>query len=227
MRTALFCILALITDSLAEAQGGINFANAAGGVNAPISDASGKRILGPSPYVADLFWNSDTNAPMDRFTAVGVDTGFSSLTNNGGGYFFGGIVTLPVAQVPVLAQVRVWDTNYGPTYSQARDRGGEFGFSNIITVTPSIPPGGQTPLTGLQPFQLQRLPHLSACLTTTNTLLLSWATEQTAYVIQQNPDLSPSNWMTVSSMPLTVGQQQQVVVPVPPSGRMFYRLVSQ
>ena len=64
-------------------------------------------------------------------------------------------------------------------------------------------------------------------LTATNTIVFSWLTEQTAYLLQQNPDLSPTNWVTLSNTPVTVGQQQQVVLPVPTTGRMFYRLISQ
>jgi hypothetical protein len=126
-----------------------------------------------------------------------------------------------------VAQVRVWDTTYGSTYYQARDNGGEFCFSNLITIAPSVPPGTATPLFGLQGFQLQRLPHLTSTLTTTNTILFSWPIEVTSYAVQQNPDLWPTNWVTLPNTPVTVGQQQQVTVPLPSSGKMFYRLVSQ
>ena len=212
--------------SPALAQGEITFSNGALGVNAPISAASGNRIIGPSSYVADLFWSSDTNAPMDSLVAAGSETGFSSTTMNGGGYFYG-FVTLSVGEIPVLVQVRVWDASYGSTYYAARNSGGEFGFSNRFIITPSVPPGQPASLFGLQSFQLQRLPHVTTVLTTTNTIVFLWPAEQTAYSVQQNRDLSPTNWTTLSNAPVTIGQQQQVVVPVPATGRMFYRLVSQ
>jgi len=209
----------------AFAQGQVNFSNAGPGVNAPISDASGNRIIGPSPYVADLFWSTDTNAPMDNLTPASQNTPFSSVTNYGGGYFFGGSITLP--WTTILAQVRVWDTRFGTTYYGARDKGGEFGFSNLIIVVPDPAPGQPSPLTGLESFQLQRLPHVASVVTTTNTIVFSWPTEQTTYAVQQNPDISQSNWVTLPNQPVTVGQQQQVILPVPSIGRMFYRLVSQ
>jgi len=162
---------------------------------------------------------------MDSLEAAGIDTPFSNT--QGGGYFFGGAIALPVGTVPTLAQVRVWDTNYGSDYYQARDTGGEFGFSNLIIVYPSVPPGTATTLFGLEGFQLQRLPRVTTVLTTTNTIVFSWSTELTTYAVQQNPDLSPTNWTTLPNTPTTIGQQQQVILPVPSNGRMFYRLVSQ
>jgi len=207
------------------AQGQVAFSNAGPGLNAPISNASGDRIIGPSPYVADLFWSTDTNAPMDNLTPVGQNSQFSTVTNFGGGYFFGDSITLP--WVPILAQVRVWDTRFGATYYEAIGQGGEFGFSNLIIVVPDPAPGQPSPLTGLESFQLQRLPHVTTLLTTTNTIVLSWQTQQTAYAVQQNPDLSPGNWTTLAITPVTIGQQQRVVTPVTNTARMFYRLVSQ
>src|SRR5579872_4457110 len=96
--------------AVAQFVGQVDFANFyAGEVNAPILDAVGNRIIGPSPYVADLFWSMSTNAPMDSLTPIGVNTSFSTSTNFGGGYLFGGVVTF--YSIPILAQVRVWDTN--------------------------------------------------------------------------------------------------------------------
>jgi len=175
------------------------------------------------PYVADLFWSTDTTAQADSLNAAGFNALFSTLP----GYFNGGGKDLGVGIVPVLCQVRVWDTNYGSTYYQARDKGGEFGFSNLIIITPSPPPGTATPLLGLKGFQLQQLPNLTAVATATNTIVFSWPTEQTTYAVQQNPDFSPNNWVTLPNQPVTVGQQQQIILLVPSIGRMFYRLISQ
>jgi hypothetical protein len=140
-----------------HSQGTVNFSNFAGvgtfAVDAPVTNAAGIRIVGPGPYVADLFWSSNTNAPVDSLTPAGFNQPFSTTTFSGGGYFVAGSKTLPTADW-ILAQVRVWDTTYGATYAQARDAGGEFGFSNLILVIPSIPPGPPTILVGLHGFQL-------------------------------------------------------------------------
>jgi hypothetical protein len=213
-------------DAVAFAQidGQIGFANFAPGVNAPVFDAAGNPITGPGPYVADLFWSINTNAAMDSLTAVGRITPFAGPAPYGPGYFFGGDVNLPFEYL--LAQVRVWDTNYGTTYYQARDGGGEFGFSNLIVILPLPPPGLPGLLTGLQSFQLQRLPSLSVSLTTTNTLLLSWPVDLTSYAVQQNPDLNSTHWTTLTNTPAVVDSQNQVIL-AKTQATMYYRLVSQ
>jgi hypothetical protein len=225
-RTLLLAVLMFGVAASSFGQGAITFANYGGGgrLDAPVTNAAGTRITGP-PYVAHFFWSSNTQATMDSLEPAGTDTTFSDF--QGGGYFLSGSLYLPVAEIPILSQVRVWDTNYGSNYYQARDKGGEFGFSNIITVHPSVPPGTPTTLFGLVGFQLQRLPHVTTALTTTNTIVLSWQTQQTAYAVQQSPDVSSTNWTTLAITPVTVGQQQQVVTPVTNTARMFYRLVSQ
>ena len=200
----------------------IVFANFNNGINAPITNASGDPISGSTSYVADLFWSTNLDAAFDQLPAAGYDQPFT-----GSGYFLGGSKTLLGVFAPILAQVRVWDTSYGSTYYKARDHGGEFGFSNFIIITPSVGPGPPTALAGLQSFRLQRLPRLTSTLTATNTIVFSWPTEQTSYAVQQKPDLSATNWTTLPNTPVTVGQEQQVVLPVPPTGLMFYRLVSQ
>ena len=215
------------TTSFVFAQGQVDFANLAPGLNAPVSDASGNRIFGPSQYVADLFWSTNINASMDSLTPAGDKTPFASTNNYGAGYFFGGAITfysVPGAQI--LVQVRVWDTTYGSTYYEARDNGGEFGFSDPFFVVPNPPPGTPSFLYGLQSFQLQRLPRLAVSPATTNTILLSWPVEVTTYAVQQSHDLSPTNWVTLTNTPVVVGSQNEITLPNPP-GRMFYRLVSQ
>jgi hypothetical protein len=212
------------TTLVAVAQGHLFVANFGGGVNAPISDASGNRIMWPSPYVADLFWSTDTSALMDEMIAVGQNTPFFASTNLGAGYFVGGDVTLPAGYI--LAQIRVWDTNYGSTYYEARDNGGEFGFSNLIIAIAFPPPGGPGFLVGLKSFQLQRLPHLRLSTTLTNTLLFSWTTNITNYALQQNNGFNATNWITLTNRPVVVASQNQVTIPKP-QATMFYRLVSQ
>jgi hypothetical protein len=142
-------------------QGEIIFANLASGVDAPVTNAAGIRIVGPAPYLADLFWSSDTNAPTDSLTPAGFNQPFSTSTLYGGGHFVAGCRLMPTADW-IRAQVRVWDATYGPTYEQARDNGGEFGSSNLILVRPDLPPGPCAPLTGLQGFQLGTIPEPSA-----------------------------------------------------------------
>jgi hypothetical protein len=213
--------------------GEVAFANFGPGFNAPISDAAGQLIAWPSPYVADLFYSNNTNAVMDDLIDAGKTADFSASTNYGAGLFVGGIVFLPVdfatVDFLVLAQVRVWDTSYGSTYYEARDKGGEFGFSNLIIATAWPPPGSPGFLIGLQSFQLQRLPYLSISLTLTNTILFFWSVWdvwETSYLVQQNEGLNSTNWISLTNTPVVVGFQHQVTIPKP-QGSMFYRLISQ
>ena len=148
----------------AHAQGTVLFANFASGVNAPVTNTAGERIIGPSPYVADLFWSTDTSSSLDSLTAAGFNQPFSTLTLNGGGYFLAGTRSLQAGAELILGQVRVWDMGYGATYNQARSNGGEFGYSNPFVITLAVPLAPATPMTGLQGFQLSRIPEPSATL---------------------------------------------------------------
>lgn len=216
----------VITD-LAVAQKQFLFVNFGFGMNAaPVFDATGNLVPGPGPYVADFFWSANTNASMDSLNPAGRNTPF--VTNSpGAGYFFGGTVTLFTPSFDILGQVRVWDTTYGATYFEARDNGGEFGFSNLIPVT-LVTGGGSPPypLIGLQSFQLQRLPILGVSLTTSNTLLFFWSTNLTSYALQHNAGFQPSNWITFTNVATVIGEENKISLPRP-EGTMFYRLVSQ
>jgi hypothetical protein len=219
----LIVVFLLATASVCFGQPAIVFNNTGGGVNAPITNAAGQLIGASTPYVADLFWSPDLNAAVDSLAAAGYNQPFAAL-----GYFLGGVQYFSgIGEVRILVQVRVWDTTYGSTYYKARDEGGEFGFSNLFTIVPLSPPVTPTYLVDLQGFQLQRLPCLTSTVTSSNTIVFSWPTEQTTYAVQQNPGLSATNWVTLPNTPVPVGPNQQVTLPVATNGRMFYRLVSQ
>src|SRR6266705_3628500 len=101
-----------------QAQKALVFANLAPGINAPITNAAGQRITSPGPFVADLFYSTNTNAvpnPLgsDSFLAAGFNQGFNPKV---AGYFLGGTKTLTNA-TNIVVQVRVWDATYGATYA--------------------------------------------------------------------------------------------------------------
>jgi len=73
MKTSVILTAMLIPLVYVQAQGDINFANISGGVDAPITNAAGNRIIGLGPYVADLFWSSDTSTPIDSLTPAGFN----------------------------------------------------------------------------------------------------------------------------------------------------------
>lgn len=229
MKKLLTCLILVLVSIISVAQNKTVFSNVgpSGIPNAPVSDASGNLIGTGRPYVADFFWSTQLDTPMDSLMPYGKDTPFQSLTNGTthDGYFFGGVVQFVLAG-DILAQVRVWDTNFGSTYYEARDNGGEFGYSNIITNFPIPPPASPNYLLGLQSFQLQRLPRLSISPTPTNALLFTWPTNITSYSLQENSDLNMANWTTLTNATAVVGSQIQVTITKPQS-TMFYRLISQ
>jgi len=115
-KTCLILIVIGISILSLQAQKTLDFANIANGVNAPITNSSGQRISAPGPFVADLFYSTNTNSvpnPLgsDSFLAGGFNQAFSSA---GAGYFLGGTRSIANA-TNVVVQVRVWDTTYGST----------------------------------------------------------------------------------------------------------------
>ena len=69
-------------------------------------------------------------------------------------------------------------------------------------------------------------PPLSVNLSET-TVTCSWPVPNPAFAVQQNPDLNPTHWITLTNTPKVVGSENQVTLPRPAQGIMFYRLASQ
>jgi len=65
-------------------------------------------------------------------------------------------------------------------------------------------------------------PRLSIELTTTNTVLVSWPSPSTGFALQQNSDLSTTNWVSAPA-PTDNGTNKFILV-APPADRRFYRL---
>lgn len=57
-----------------------------------------------------------------------------------------------------------------------------------------------------------------------STLNFSWPVSSTPYVLQQNADITSTNWITVTNSPTVVSNQNTVVLPVSNSTPNFYRL---
>lgn len=61
---------------------------------------------------------------------------------------------------------------------------------------------------------------------TGNNVVCSWPVPTAAFAVQQNPDLNPARWSTLTNTSEVVGSQNQVTLPKP-LGTSFYRLISQ
>jgi len=66
-------------------------------------------------------------------------------------------------------------------------------------------------------------PLLQVFLTATNTVIISWPSPSTGFSLQENTNLSTTNWTAVTNVADVVGNDKQVKVS-PPVGNRFYRL---
>jgi hypothetical protein len=146
---ALACISIFAAALSCFSQGTVNFANGAGGVNAPFCDANGVLLSG-SGYLAQLYVGpSGTSNPLLLTTngVSGTPTPFA--TGASAGYFFGNVRSIAgyTAATVVTLQVRVWATAAGTSWETAPTARGE---SNLIQVALD---GGVTPVPNMVGLQ--------------------------------------------------------------------------
>lgn len=219
------------------AQGLLNFSNYGDGVLSPVSDWDGTRQLFGPTFAVDLFWTLGVVTDSNLLASLGQPAAFD--TN---GYFFGGIRTIPnaVAGAAITCQVRVWDTPDGnvwsqplPSYSPSARIGASLLFQLFLADSTNAAPS----LVGLMPFHTtplvsplrpQRVPL--AVTETTSTLVFSWPSywKGWTFALQENADLSTTNWLTLTNSPQLTGSRSQVLYQITigkPSPARFYRLV--
>jgi hypothetical protein len=66
-------------------------------------------------------------------------------------------------------------------------------------------------------------PVLTITRTTTNTVLISWPSPSTGFILQQNSVLGSPSWTPAPEVPVDNGTTKSVVIN-PPIGNRFYRL---
>jgi hypothetical protein len=71
--------------------------------------------------------------------------------------------------------------------------------------------------------QMAGSPLLTITVTGPGTVVVSWPYPSTGFSLQQNGDLSTTNWTGGGTSPVHVGNEWQVTVS-PPAGNRFYRL---
>jgi hypothetical protein len=74
-----------------------------------------------------------------------------------------------------------------------------------------------------QIFQVSMPPAAPGITVSGGNLLLSWPSPPGNFVLQQNSDLTTTNWMTVTNLSTITDFQNQVILP-PAAGSQFYRL---
>jgi len=125
-----------------------------------------------------------------------VITGASTYTNNAG-------VTLTAAANPGYAFVN-WTENGSAmssspslTFTASADRTFVANFTSTATVQVSL--------------------------TSTNTVLVSWAATLSGFLLQENASFDPSGWADTTNAVNVIGDQNQVVQ-IPWAGTRFFRL---
>jgi hypothetical protein len=113
------------------------------------------------------------------------------------------------------------------------------GFNEFRAVQQVIAPSGATRLflgtmdeyswfnnEGSFTVQIAWVPQLSITATNRDTVLLSWSASSGIFALQQNPELSTGNWVTLTNAPILVSGEYQASLPSS-AVSMFYRLVLQ
>jgi len=77
-------------------------------------------------------------------------------------------------------------------------------------------------------YQTNPLPDLMAVNLTSNRMFISWLLPSINFVLQQNTDLSTTNWITLTNTPILnlTNLHQEVSLPAPETAG-FYRLIAQ
>jgi len=87
--------------------------------------------------------------------------------------------------------------------------------------------GGNFSLTGgfwaLYAVQTPGAPLLAIRLTATNSVVISWPSPSTGFLLQQNSNASTTNWVNVSQAPTDDGTTRSVVI-YPPAGSLCFRM---
>jgi hypothetical protein len=88
--------------------------------------------------------------------------------------------------------------------------------------------GGNYSLTGgfwglISVVQMPGAPTLTVTVTGANTIVISWPSASTGFLLQQNSDLSTANW-TTSGLTISDDGTNKSVTIASPAGNLFFRL---
>jgi len=231
MKTLLLLTSIALAAVHSFAQGTLIFANLGTRLDAPVTNWDGTRLAGYM-FAADLWWAPGTVTDSKQLMELGAPAVFISE-----GYFLGGTRLIPgtVGGTVITAQVRAFGGVAGcPPFAWDCDSSVyQEGDSALMQLTLTSGPEPPASLNGLTPFGISPPTTRSAprCIVNSivgDRLVLSWPPSSVAasFVLQQNSDLTTTNWVTITTTPILVGREFQIAIPVP-RGNMFYRLVSQ
>jgi len=150
-------------------------------------------------------------APGNRIDTI-VEPMQAGVVTGGGVHSSGASVTLQAVAHPGYAFLNWMEStnivSVSPTYALTSD-------ANHIIVANFVAAAITTP----------SQPSLSLAVASPGVLILSWPTNATNFSLQQNPDLSPTNWVGVTNAVTVVGEQNQVMIQTT-GAQGFFRLKS-
>ncbi len=94
--------------------------------------------------------------------------------------------------------------------------------SGAVTRLNIITPGDPVAYVGA--VLTEGLPRLTAWGTSTNTVVVSWPSPSTGFTLQQNTNISTTDWVGIPQTVTDDGTNKFIIVN-PPTGKRFYRLV--
>lgn len=194
---------------------------------APVFDLDGTTPLNGPHYVAQLYAGTSLDSMRPIASPSAFRTGYYA------GFFDSRILTL--SHIPpgatVFAQVRVWESNKGSSYEEARALGGRFARSEILEVVAGSGPSSATRLAGLTSF------HLEAGLPSFTVGVIDFVERQPGntitwslrgapgfrYVVERSQGADPVLWRPFAIVTNTSGTVTFTDSANSGNGRTFYR----
>jgi hypothetical protein len=208
MRTlALVAVLLSVASGL-RAQGTVNFANGAAGVNAPVTDPTTGQPLQGAAWQAELL----LVAADGSWAQIGGSVPFQ--TQAVAGYFLGGLVVVPGVEAggEGTFRVRVTATNSSTT-----------ALSQPVTVKlggEKMPPANLVGLQGWVFTHGDTVPTLGIALSG-DQVTLWWPKLFASFALQTTPNLKPPDWSLVTLPRATNADVISVRLPLASSAQYF------
>jgi hypothetical protein len=190
-----FWVGMLVTQGV-SAQGTLNFANAAKGVNARVTHAADGSPVGGSGWQAELL-----RVVGDINEKVGEPVPFG--TGETAGYFFGGAVTIAGVSggEDATFRIRAFETSTGT-----------FALSAPVTIRLGggmIPPAN---FDGLQSWTVASIRPILGIEKTANGIILRWSREFGTAVVETTGSLIASAWTLVPGQPSLLGDEWELKI---------------
>jgi hypothetical protein len=164
-----------------------------------------------------FFTGALTNASLTTNFLNSIQITFTNAATN----FFTADTNVFFANVPgiLLPGETYADVVFGIAVNPATPPGAYFG---TVTVQGGTDIFAAVNLTN-QTFQISLPPAALRVARSNTNLVLSWPSPPGGFVLQENSDLTTTNWTATTSTPAITNFQNQVILP-PTNGNQFYRL---